>query len=224
MRQIVSLRRRRLLDGGRQPAARRIRARAHRASAGRRSASCPPPAATPTTTSSASTAHFSADRCEPSHLSLFRREQGTGRPARAPALPGPDLRRRRQRHQPARGLARARDRRDPARGLGARRRALRALAPARCAGSARASSTFHGAAAADRGPRPAAVEQHRPLLERAGPPRRAVTRWLRDGMRAGLRRRRRRRAALRRRRASRRSSPRARRRAPTGSSCATATW
>ncbi len=43
---------------------------------GRGSAFCPPRAATPTTTSSASTAPSRPSRCEPSHISLFRREQG----------------------------------------------------------------------------------------------------------------------------------------------------
>ena len=50
------VRRRRLLDGGRQPAARRLRARARPGASGRGSASCRPPRATPTTTSCASTA------------------------------------------------------------------------------------------------------------------------------------------------------------------------
>ena len=70
---------------------------------------------------------FPADRCEASHISLFRREQG-------PA----DLREHLLSQdliyvgggsvdQPARRLAGARHRRDPARGLGGRRRPLRPL-------------------------------------------------------------------------------------------------
>ncbi len=38
---------------------------------------------------------FPSSVCEPSHISLFRRETGRRRPTRAPALPGRDLRRRR---------------------------------------------------------------------------------------------------------------------------------
>ena len=71
--------------------------------------------------------HFAAQRCEPSPPVAVSPRARAGRAPRAPARPGPDLRRRRQRHQPDRGLAGARDRRDPARVLGARRRPLRAL-------------------------------------------------------------------------------------------------
>ena len=69
---------------------------------------------------------------------------GARRPARAPPLPGPDLRRRRQRAQPARRLARARDRRHPPRRVEPWRRPLRGSPPARCAGSQEGVSTFHG--------------------------------------------------------------------------------
>ena len=74
------LRRRRLLDGGRQPAARRVRARPHRQGAAARCASCRRRAATPTTTSSASTAHFPPGAASPAHLSLFRRERAPAEP------------------------------------------------------------------------------------------------------------------------------------------------
>ena len=49
---------------------------ADRRPSGRGSASCPRPAATPTTTSSASTAPSPPTAARPSHISLFRREQG----------------------------------------------------------------------------------------------------------------------------------------------------
>ena len=70
-------RRRRLLDGARQLAARRLRPLADRRRPRRACASCRPPPATPTTTSCASTG-ASPPRCEASHVSLFRRDQGTG--------------------------------------------------------------------------------------------------------------------------------------------------
>ena len=54
---------------------------------------------------------FPAGRCEPSHISLFRRDARRRGPRRAPARAGPDLRRRRQRDQPARHVARPRHRR-----------------------------------------------------------------------------------------------------------------
>ena len=76
------VRRRRVLDGGRQPAARRLRPRPDAPASGPRSASCRPPPATPTTTSCASTARSRAARCEPSHVSLFRRDKGAGRRTR----------------------------------------------------------------------------------------------------------------------------------------------
>ena len=65
-------------------------------------------------------------RCEPSHVSLFRREQSAGDMHEQLLEQRPDLRRRRQRDQPARRLARARARRDAAARLGARRGAVRA--------------------------------------------------------------------------------------------------
>ena len=142
--------------------------------------------------------HFSAARCEPSHLSLFRRERAPAEPRDHLSQPGPDLRRRRERHEPARRLAGPRDRRDPARGLGARDRPLRALgrlAVLVCGGRL----DLPRAAAAGAGPRAPPLEQHRPLLERARPPRGAV-RVARRRHAARLRRRRRRRAAFHRRR------------------------
>ena len=59
--------------------------------------------------------HFSSDICDPSHISLFRRDCGPGQGARAPAQAGPDLRRRRLDPVAARRLAGARDRRGSAR-------------------------------------------------------------------------------------------------------------
>ena len=120
------VRRRRLLDGGRQPAARRLRApsrrrapegllHAHRV--GRRRP-----------LHRALLPRGPGARCEPSHVSLFRRDKRRRpgrRVAEPPARAGPDLRRRRQRRVAARRVARARPRRRPARGW-ARGRAVRA--------------------------------------------------------------------------------------------------
>ena len=64
---------------------------------------------------------FSASRCEPSHISLFRRETGVGRSARAPAGAGSDLRRRRQPRLAARDVARPRYRLVFVRGVAGRR-------------------------------------------------------------------------------------------------------
>ena len=93
----------------------------------RRSASCRPPAAMPTTTSCASTGRSRPSRCEPSHISLFRRETGVGDP-RAHLLAqdliyvgGGSL------VSLLGHLAGARDRRDPARGVGGRRDPVRRL-------------------------------------------------------------------------------------------------
>ena len=61
--------------------------------------------------------HFSSEICDPSHISLFRRDCGPGAGARAPAQAGPDLRRRRVDPVAARRLARARHRRGSARRL-----------------------------------------------------------------------------------------------------------
>ena len=69
---------------------------------------------------------FDAARCEPSHVSLFRRERSAGDVHEQLLKQRPDLRRRRQRDQPARRLARPRARRDAAARLGARRGAVRA--------------------------------------------------------------------------------------------------
>ena len=101
--------------------------------------------------------------------------------SRAPARPGPDLRRRRQRPQPARGLARPRDRRDPARVLGARASSSAGSAPARCAGSARGSppSTDRRsgprASASCRGPTPSTTRASRRAATRCS--RGCATGW-----------------------------------------------
>ena len=158
------LRRRRLLDGVGKPAARRVRARAlpARAAAGllpalgerrRRPLRRPLLPRLP----------GRALRGEP-RLALPPRA-GPGGPARPPALPGPDLRRRRQRGQPARGLARARDRRDPARSLGSGRRPLRPLGRLALL-VRRGGQRLPRRAAAGRGARAAAVQQLRPLRAR----------------------------------------------------------
>ena len=116
-----------LLDGGRQPAARRLRPRAHRRE---RPKVCFLPTA--------------SRRRRPLHRALLPRvlagalravarlavppRQGRRarlRPRRAPARPGPHLRRRRQRRLAARRLARARPRRGAARVLAARHRPVR---------------------------------------------------------------------------------------------------
>ena len=117
---------------------------------------------------------FSAHRCEASHVSLFRREQGPEDLRRAPALPGPDLRRRRQRRQPARRLAGARDRRDPARSLGGGRHSLRPLGRLAVLVRGGGDRLPRGAEAA-RGPGPAAVQQLRPLRAWRQAPRRPTT-------------------------------------------------
>ena len=98
--------------------------RACRPPSTRRSACCPPRAATPTSRSTASTARSAAARAALAPLAVPARHPPGG-PARAPARPGRDLRRRREPREPARDLARARARRDAARGVGARHRALR---------------------------------------------------------------------------------------------------
>ena len=71
--------------------------------------------------------HFHGGICEPSHISLFRRDCGPGSRARAPAGAGPDLRRRRLDPLAARGLAGARARRGPACRLAGRRDHVRRL-------------------------------------------------------------------------------------------------
>src|SRR5262249_46791306 len=120
------LRRRRLLDGGGQPAARRVRPRPQRleAAAGLLPA-------------------LGERRRRPLHRPLLPclsppplpadpppavpPRAGAGGPASPPALAGPDLRRWRQPRQPARGLARPRPRLDPPGGVGSGRGPLRAL-------------------------------------------------------------------------------------------------
>ena len=155
------------------------------------------------------------------HLALPPRAGARG-PARAPALPGPDLRRRRQRDQPARRLAGARHRRHPARSLGGRGRPLRPLR--RLAVLVRGSGDrLPRRAAAGRGPGPAAVQQLRPLrAELRAPPR--LPRVPARGHAPRLRGRGRRRAALRRHRAATGSSPRGRRPAATGSTRWASEW
>ena len=91
------------------------------------------------------------------------------RPARAPALPGPDLRGRRQPRQPARGLAGPRPRRDPRRGLGARRRPLRPLSR-RALLVHRRPERLQRPAGTGRGPRSPALELHRALRRGARAP------------------------------------------------------
>ena len=118
----------------------------------------------------------------PAHLSLFRRE-------RAPADPREHLLSQDLIYvgggsvTSLLGVWRAHGiDRDPARGLGARGRPLRALAPARCAGSPRGSRPSTAPPQRIEGLGLLPLEQHRPLLERARPPRRACSTWLRDGM------------------------------------------
>ena len=101
--------------GAGQSPARRVRASGCAGARSRRCASSRRRRATPTTTSCASTATSRASICDPSHVSLFRRDCGPGPGARAPAQAGHDLRRRRLDPVAARRLARARDRRGPAR-------------------------------------------------------------------------------------------------------------
>ena len=117
---------------------------------------------------------FSAS-CDASHVSLFRRDQGTGGVeddlATPPARAGPDLRRRRQRRQHARRVARARARRRPAQGLAQGHRAVRPVG--RLAVLVRRGAQRLPRRAAQRPrPRPAAVLQLRPLRRRAGAARR----------------------------------------------------
>ena len=61
---------------------------------------------------------FPAGRCQPSHVSLFRRDGGAADLAAHLLEPGPRLRRRRQRDHAARHVERARDRPDAARRVG----------------------------------------------------------------------------------------------------------
>ena len=92
--------------------------------------------------------------------------RGQRRPARAPALPGPHLRRGGQRGEPARRVARARPRRRDARGVGGGRGALRRLG--RLALLVRRG--HHGLPRPARAlprPRPPRMQQHRPLRRRA---------------------------------------------------------
>ena len=79
------VRRRRVLDGGREPAARRLRALARAAASARGCASC--------RRASGDADHyvvrfyraFSPARCEPSHVSLFRRDRGGARRRPSPS-------------------------------------------------------------------------------------------------------------------------------------------
>ena len=113
---------------------------------------------------------FSGDICEPSHVSLFRRDRGAD-----------DLREHilsqdliyvggRQRDQPARNLEGTWDRLDPGRGLASRRDPLR---PQRRIAllvlGGRHVLPRRGPAGA--GPGPVALEQLRPLRQQAGSPR-----------------------------------------------------
>ena len=97
-----------------------------------------------------------------------RSHRGDRRPGRAPAQAGPDLRRRRLGHQPARRLARPRDRPRAERGVAARHRAVRAqrrIAVLVLGGGHRLPRR----AAGGRGPRAAAAFQLRALRRRAVP-------------------------------------------------------
>ena len=145
---------------------------------------------------------FAAPRCEPSHISLFRRETGRGRPPRAPARPGPDLRRRRQPGVADGDLAGARDRSGAVRGVAGRGGAVRRLGGLAVLVLARRLGLSRGAGPASGGPGLPALEQTRctTATRRAGarPSRR---RRRRDAAR--LRRRRRGGAALRRHRSGR---------------------
>ena len=107
---------------------------------------------------------------------------GAGRAARAPALPGPDLRRRRQRHQPDRRLARARDRRDPARGAGSAGSILCGLSAGSLCWFARGGLDLPRAArSGSRGS--ACCRGATPSTTRASRARReALFEWLREGM------------------------------------------
>ena len=193
------LRRRRLLDGVREPAARRLRARPDQ---GRAAARLLPA--------------LGQRRRRPLHRPLLPRllrpplrgqphlalppRAGPGGPAPPPALPGPDLRRRRQRRQPARRLAGARDRRDPARSWEAGVDPLRPLGrlallvrrgghrlPRRPANGSTGSACCRSATAS--------------TTSRGSERRASYHGFLREGMRAGLRGRGRRRPALHRHRA-----------------------
>ncbi len=141
--------------------------------------------------------HFAASRCEPSHLSLFRRDCGTD-DLRAHLLAQDlDLRRRRQRHLPDGRAPGAPARRGAARGVGSGRRHVRAqrgLAVLVQGGD----DGLPRQVAADRGHRPDPGVERRALRQGGRPPARVPPGGRRRH--AGrLRRRRRRRAALRRR-------------------------
>ena len=141
--------------------------------------------------------HFPASRCEPSHVSLFRRDCGAPDPRDAPARAGPDLRRRRLRALDARRVARARARRRAARGVGARRRDVRAERRLAVLVRAGADRLPRRAGAAGGGARAADGLQRRALRQGGA----AARRTSRPRSRRGWRRaggRRRRRAALRR--------------------------
>ena len=124
--------------------------------------------------------HFQASRCDPSHLSLFRRE-------RAPAEPREHLLSQDliyvgggQRHQPDRRLEGPRHRRHPARGLGARHRSSAGSRPARCAGLRTASRRF---TAPQRVQGLGLLPWSNTVHYSSEPTRReALFAWLRDGM------------------------------------------
>ena len=124
----------------RATAARRLRALADGRRRARGCASCRPRPATPTTTSCASTG-ASPRRCEPSHVSLFRRDQGAGgvEDDLATHLLAQDLIYVGGGNvaQHARRLARARARRRCCAARGARASCCAGPRPARCAGSSR---------------------------------------------------------------------------------------
>ena len=209
-------RRRRLLDGERQLAARRLRALADCAR--------PRPRVCFLPTASGDADHYVvrfyrrfSPGCEASHVSLFRRDQGTGGVEDDLAshllsqdliyVGGGNVR------EHARRVARPRSRHDPAQGVAPRHRAVRTVGRDRCAGSSRRSapSTAHPRPVRGLGLLPYSNCVHYD----AEPARRAeYHRAVADGMRAGLRRRGRRRrctSAARCLRAGRQLAPRRRR-------------
>ena len=143
---------------------------------------------------------FAAAGCEPSHLSLFRRDRGgggRGRPARAPAGAGPDLRRRRHRSSACSAPGARTGSTTSCAEAWRRGIVLCGLSAGSLCWFAEAVTAFHGAPQRVDGPRSAAALQLRALRRRAGAARGVPPlRRRRDARR--LRGRRRRGAALRR--------------------------
>ena len=188
---------------------------AARRASGRGCASCRRPPATPTTTSCASTAHFPASRCEPSHVSLFRRDCGTD-DLRAHLLEQDLIYVGGGSVICLMGVLRAH-------GLDVSLREAWEAGVVLCglsAGSlcwfAEAMTGYHGDSRPIHGPRPDPGLQRRALRQGGAPPPRLPPRRRRRDARR-LRRRGRRRAALRRRRPRARCRVAAARRSPTAS-------